>query len=82
MCIWKWCVEGWVIVSLVALFIFIVFVRGCSDYNADDNKQMAETELAKIKAGLVECPVRINSNRTIWVKDCKAHMETITKLNK
>lgn len=71
MCIWKWCVEGWVIVCLVGGFFVMTMVRGCSADNIVKDRLEHEKIIQMAKAGLQQKVVsgsRINQ-RTIWVKD-------------
>lgn len=68
-------IEGYIILGLAGLFVFIIFVRGCSDYNAKDNKLKADIELKKIEAGYEQCPKSDSSKSTvIWVKNCQEYM--------
>ncbi len=38
------------------------------------------TDVEKAQAGLEECPKRIGSNTTIWVKDCVAYTTKLQEL--
>lgn len=77
MCIWKWCMEGWVVVSIIALLALTVLTRGCSEWTAADNQLIAKTELSKIEAGLEQCPkTDSQGSGIIWVKNCKEYMIT------
>ena len=77
MCIWKWCIEGWVIVSVLALILFALLFRGCSDYNATDNILESEQTMMKITAGYEQCPMTDSYNAdVIWVKNCTEYMTT------
>lgn len=71
MCIWKWCIEGWVIVSIVCGAFFMTTVRGCQEKQVIELQHENQVKIEMAKQGLQQKVVsgsRINQ-RTIWVKE-------------
>lgn len=70
MCLWKWCVEGWVIVSIVGGILFVSMVRGCSNNSLEEEKLEQQKIVEMAKAGLQQKVVSGTHihQRTIWVK--------------